>query len=589
MNRIYCFLGARSLVTTNNLRNDLLRIQGASRIGFGFTTSMTNQTKPPNILAYAPEPSAKACMVDMLRGLVRVDTYTVYPMTEGQMEARAWLDSTALLMVHGQLDEGVARVAVDYFLGGGKVMAVCSNLLRLVLPNRVKDDESRNESVLLSYDRWQNTTMEQEILDWTAEEDECREVARNSAGVEQELRIKILARESTFNTPSILNLKCLDTKGNGIFTQLHLNLDREPERDILKHLLDKHLEISIKECMHQEQIQYKNAFLIGSLHEKNNFLKSTQKVLNLTNLEMRFCNSSENLPASSETKLMVLVDRHPEDFSVEDYFSTLKTSFLGRTAIYCPMVTSSMDVVSNTTWSDGFAVISRCQSRGSGRNNNQWLSPEGCAMFSLQLHVPLASALGQRLPMIQHLVAVAVVKAIRSIPGYEKLDIRVKWPNDIYANGCTKIGGLIINSQLCGMEAVVNVGCGVNLSNSKPTMCINDLIREYNKLKGTSLPLLGIEQTLAYIFNEIERIYVSVQEKDDLQDLYDLYYKYWLHSNRSVIVKSEDGEEIAGTISGIDEYGFLLVNTNKEGKPICVHPDGNSFDMMKGLIIPKYY
>lgn len=51
--------------------------------------------------------------------------------------------------------------------------------------------------------------------------------------------------------------------------------------------------------------------------------------------------------------------------------------------------------------------------------DTQWLSPDGCLMFSLQLHVPLASPLGERLSLLQHLVAVAVVNAVLSMSGYE--------------------------------------------------------------------------------------------------------------------------------------------------------------------------
>jgi biotin---protein ligase len=49
--------------------------------------------------------------------------------------------------------------------------------------------------------------------------------------------------------------------------------------------------------------------------------------------------------------------------------------------------------------------------------SQQWLSPEGCLMFSLQLHVPLKSPLGERLPLVQHLVATAVVNSISKLPG----------------------------------------------------------------------------------------------------------------------------------------------------------------------------
>lgn len=39
------------------------------------------------------------------------------------------------------------------------------------------------------------------------------------------------------------------------------------------------------------------------------------------------------------------------------------------------------------------------------------------------------------------------------------------------------------------------------------------------------------------------------------------------------------------TILGIDEYGYLLVQ-GKKGM-FSVHSDGNSFDVLKGLIVPK--
>ena len=39
-------------------------------------------------------------------------------------------------------------------------------------------------------------------------------------------------------------------------------------------------------------------------------------------------------------------------------------------------------------------------------------------------------------------------------------------------------------------------------------------------------------------------------------------------------------------IQGIDDFGFLKVKP-KVGKEFTVHPDGNSFDIMKGLIALK--
>lgn len=54
-----------------------------------------------------------------------------------------------------------------------------------------------------------------------------------------------------------------------------------------------------------------------------------------------------------------------------------------------------------------------------GRGRNTWLSPLGCAMFTVGLQVELSSRLGQRIPFLQHLAALAVVEAVRTLPGYE--------------------------------------------------------------------------------------------------------------------------------------------------------------------------
>lgn len=54
-----------------------------------------------------------------------------------------------------------------------------------------------------------------------------------------------------------------------------------------------------------------------------------------------------------------------------------------------------------------------------GRGGNKWLSPLGCGMFTLHLQVAVSSRLGQRISFLQHLAALAVVEAVRTLPGYE--------------------------------------------------------------------------------------------------------------------------------------------------------------------------
>lgn len=110
----------------------------------------------------------------------------------------------------------------------------------------------------------------------------------------------------------------------------------------------------------------------------------------------------------------------------------------------------------------------------------------------------------------------------------QELNIRLKWPNDIYANGRTKIGGLITTSQIDAAQAICNFGCGINLSNSSPTVCINDLIKDHNVKNTIQLADIKYEQLLALTFTELERIFKIIQS-GDLNYFYDLYDKLWLH------------------------------------------------------------
>lgn len=118
------------------------------------------------------------------------------------------------------------------------------------------------------------------------------------------------------------------------------------------------------------------------------------------------------------------------------------------------------------------------------------------------------------------------------------MDIGIKWPNDIYANGCTKIGGLIVSSVLQANQAICNIGCALNLNNSTPTTCINDMINEYNIRQNAKLDLINYEQFLAIFFNEIERLYNVVQNDTNGMDIfYKLYQTLWLHRSLAFIIK----------------------------------------------------
>lgn len=214
-----------------------------------------------------------------------------------------------------------------------------------------------------------------------------------------------------------------------------------------------------------------------------------------------------------------------------------------------------------------------------GRGKNSWISQKGCLQFSMRLiHTNVGSVI-----FIQYLMGLAVVQGIRKTKGCKELNVHLKWPNDIYAktpDGLKKIGGILTTSEFFQKSFALTVGCGLNVLNSKPSVCLQDLTP--NKIE--------METILASILSEFELLYTELVTYFGIDDVFapfrERYYRYWLHTDQSVNVEDADGNITECHIRGLDENGFLKAKTTS-GNLISLQPDGNSFDMLKGLIYVK--
>lgn len=115
----------------------------------------------------------------------------------------------------------------------------------------------------------------------------------------------------------------------------------------------------------------------------------------------------------------------------------MKTTTLGRTLIYADAMPSTHTILEQgSPLQNGLVITARRQTSGrgefeysrlnrfdnkfaigtrTGRSGNVWLSPEGCAMFSLQMQFSLSSPLGKSLSLIQHITALSVVMSLKSL------------------------------------------------------------------------------------------------------------------------------------------------------------------------------
>ncbi|OJA12338.1 hypothetical protein AZE42_02788 [Rhizopogon vesiculosus] len=247
--------------------------------------------------------------------------------------------------------------------------------------------------------------------------------------------------------------------------------------------------------------------------------------------------------------------------------------------------------------------LATIQLAGRGRGGNSWLSPDACMQLSLKIRVGLkgSSSAGtairpSNLVFIQYLYALAVVDACHALDPSSQWahKVRLKWPNDIYGLfPCDKlgskmeprkVGGILVNTSFGGGVADVVIGCGLNILNEPPVASLAQLASS-----GSSASSLSVERAAAAVLVSFERIWNSFlqQEEEGFQPFMDQYLRSWLHSDQLVTLATRTPHKIVRIIGITPDYGLLRTVPLSGGEFIDLQPDGNSFDMMKGLISMK--
>jgi biotin--protein ligase len=301
-------------------------------------------------------------------------------------------------------------------------------------------------------------------------------------------------------------------------------------------------------------------------------------------VELSFCDAATD----------VTLPLKGSDFKAASYYTFLNTTRLGRLLLTTNSTASTQSFLQQNVANlpDGVVFVADQQSGGKGRGGNVWQSPKGCLMFSALTRLDVS---GQRLPFVQYLVTLAIVKALQEEvrlvlglrPSHEPaLDIRIKWPNDVYAKrGSMKMGGVLCNSSFRQGKFHLILGVGLNLLNKHPTTCLDSLIKEE---KGTeigmdSMPICS-ERVLATILNNLEPMLDRLCT-DGFAPFEQEYYDLWLHTGQTVEV-----EGVKMKIIGLSGQGYLLARDeclNNQHNEHELHPDGNSLDFFKGLIRKK--
>ncbi|KAI6038597.1 class II aaRS and biotin synthetase [Pisolithus marmoratus] len=234
------------------------------------------------------------------------------------------------------------------------------------------------------------------------------------------------------------------------------------------------------------------------------------------------------------------------------------------------------------------------QTAGRGRGGNTWVSPEGCILMSLLIRAPLKSttqsvpsARGIRassLVFIQYLLAIAVAEACHT------LDPSGRWADKINSNGPTTYMASF-PSKGNARRLMRFEGCGLNVLNEPPVASLAQLEALGSDEHASSN--LRIERVTAAILTNFERIWESFLDEEErgFEPFLDRYTSKWVHTNQIVTLITTTPHTTVRIESITTDYGLLrtvpLSGASGSSQYIDLQPDGNSFDMMKGLIKVK--
>lgn len=584
-----------SLARSYNIENNIL---AAGILPRHFSTTQDNgksvsnlklKGKPPNILIYTSEiiyDTLNSSILkfteikEMLKQIVDCESYTLYHGKSTTLQTDVWIENTELLVVFDQLSEGLNENAVKFVHHGGKVLSCCAKFNASVL-----DSVANMPSIQNNFRSFIK----------------CITVDSSGTVLNSDSKYDLMEGSVKHLNSADTVILCCFKNGDGMFISTY-NFSDMSAASAKKVMLENAFQqtfvkilsfilidvLSLKSCkINSKSSVSKSIFLLGEDSELEALLTKELVIQSISAAE----NKSKVMEAVGRQDVNIISDGNDPDvigFSSEQFYDLLRTKYLGKLILYADVLPSTMKLLSVFQKWHGLTVIASKQTQGQGRGGNEWLSPEGCAMFSVSISVSRNSLLGSHVSILQLIVSLSVVDAILDISGYENLPLRLKWPNDIYCNDNTKIGGVLTSSSMVHDVIFCNVGIGVNLSNASPTVCINQIINLYNGHEKTNLSTFTNEEFIARVLNKLEDLIDQFENVGHFSIL-NRYYNRWLHDEAYVTISSSvQGfcKEQFAKVVGVDKYGFIQVKTD-DGKVHSVQPDGNSFDLMKNLILAK--
>ncbi|MHB8858216.1 MAG: biotin--[acetyl-CoA-carboxylase] ligase [Thermoleophilia bacterium] len=233
----------------------------------------------------------------------------------------------------------------------------------------------------------------------------------------------------------------------------------------------------------------------------------------------------------------------------------LKTKVMGSRIVHLDETGSTADEARRLVdegASEGTVVIAESQSSGRGRLGREWKTPFGQAIAMSVVIFPDLSP--TQVPLLSLATGIAVRNAVIKVAG-SGLDLRLKWPNDVYLNG-RKICGILVEmaADLDRVKWAID-SIGINVNNTfkgtplsgMATSLIDEVGRSFSR-RDLVVALLG----------ELDAAYARVRKPGGLASVRQEFEKFDLLQGRKVEISTPAGL-VKGIAMGVDAEGRLMV------------------------------
>lgn len=200
----------------------------------------------------------------------------------------------------------------------------------------------------------------------------------------------------------------------------------------------------------------------------------------------------------------------------------------------------------------GSVLACERQTAGRGRRGRSWLSTPGDSLtFSLLWRFPAG------MPPPMGLSLATGVAVARALEGLGAAGIRLKWPNDLLADGA-KLGGILVETLADGGRHVAVIGIGLNVRlPSRIADAVEGRAGALDALMpdvpSRNLLLADLLESLATMLGEFEQA--------GFAGLAEAWLSRHAHAGERVVIHAEGLAPVAGRCVGVDADGALLLET----------------------------